>query len=63
MAARQLTQEEISKGYEICPCGKYAHAFRASVLDSLPKGYLGELCLECGLLMIAIEKLEGKKNA
>ena len=62
MAARQLTQEEIAKGYEICPCGKYAHAFRASALDRLPNGYLGELCHECGLLMIDIEKLEGKKK-
>ena len=62
MTARQLTQEEIAKGYEICPCGKYAHAFRASALDRLPKGYLGELCPKCGLLMIAIDKLE-EKNA
>jgi len=63
MSASKLTQEEMSKGYKVCPCGKYAHAVRASVLDRLPKGYLGELCQKCGLLMIAIEKLEGKKNA
>ena len=63
MTARQLTQSEIDKGYAICSCGKYAHAFRTSVLDRLPKGYLGDMCPKCDLLMIAIEKLEGKKNA
>ena len=59
----QLTPEEIANGYKVCPCGTFAHVFMPAVLASLPVWYFGDLCPECGLLMVAIEKLEGKKNA
>ena len=61
MTARKLTQEEIAKGYTVCPCGRFAHVFRAAVLANLPQGYMGDLCPECGLLMVAINKLEESK--
>ena len=60
MTASKLTPEQIAKGYTACPCGKFAHVFRHSVLANLPVWYFGEMCPECGLLMIAIDKLEAK---
>jgi len=57
----QLTPEQIAKGYAVCPCGKFAHVFRSAVLAKLPTGYFGDLCPECGLLMVAINKLEESK--
>ena len=41
--ARPVTPEEFELGYAVCHCGKYAHVFRASTLEKLPKGYNGEL--------------------
>ena len=35
--------------------------FRSAVLAKLPTGYFGDLCPECGLLMVAINKLEESK--
>ena len=61
MTAHQLTEDEMRKGYKACACGKFAHAFRSAVLAKLPPGYFGELCPECGLLMVAINKLEESK--
>ena len=61
MASSKLTLEEIDKGYRVCPCGKFAHVFRPAVLARLPALYFGDLCQECGLLMVAIEKLEESK--
>ncbi len=61
MTASQLTQEEIANGYKVCPCGNFAHVFRPAVLASLPVWYFGDLCPECGLLMVAIDKLEESK--
>ena len=54
---RQMTEEEIGRGYAICGCGKYAHVFRADVLWQLPKDYHGECCAECQFWMVALEKL------
>ena len=53
----QMTEEEHERGYALCGCGKYAHVFRASVLQQLPKDYHGECCPECQCWMVAVEKL------
>ena len=60
MTASKLTPEQIAKGYTACPCGKFAHVFRSAVFAKLPPGYFGELCPKCGLMMVAINKLEDK---
>lgn len=58
---RQITDQEQQQGFVVCNCGKFAHVFRAGVLQQLPKDYLGELCPECKLFVVAIEKLTGGK--
>lgn len=55
---RKMTKEEHAQGYMICECGKYAFVFRASVLLRLPVGYDGEICPDCRLWMVAIDKLK-----
>ena len=55
--AKVMTGEDFKRGYVICGCLKFAHVFRAAVLKSLPKGYHGELCLECSCFMVAVDKL------
>lgn len=52
----RITQDEHRQGYTVCPCEKFAHIFRSSVLAQLPD-YYGELCQECGLMMCAVDKL------
>ena len=54
---RQMTSEEHTQGFTVCPCGKFAHIFRAEVLRKLPRGYNGELCAECSQWMCSVEKL------
>ena len=61
--ARPVTQEEFEQGYSVCGCGKFAHVFRASMLTNLPNNYNGELCQECSLWMVAVEKLPDKLNS
>jgi len=55
--ARRMTLAEHADGFSVCPCGKYAHVFRAEVLARLPVGYSGELCPECQLWMCSVDKL------
>lgn len=55
---RRLTAEEYRQGFTICPCGKFAYIFRASLIAKLPRGYSGELCPECSLWMCDVEKLQ-----
>ena len=52
-----MTAAEHDQGYTVCPCGKFAHVFRAEVLRKLPRDYSGELCPECKLWMVSVEKL------
>ncbi len=59
---RQMTDKEHQQGFVVCECGKYAHVFRASVLQQLPKDYHGELCPNCQLWLVAVEKLNGGKE-
>lgn len=54
---RELTAEELRQGYAICGCGTFAYVFRASLLAGLSKDYAGELCRDCGLWVVAVEKL------
>lgn len=55
---KKMTAEEFKQGYTVCPCGKYAHIFRATVLQTLPTGYSGELCAECSMWMADVDKLQ-----
>jgi len=57
MGVKQLTPEEIKQGYAVCECGKYAHVFKAAVLKQLPDDYHGEICPDCNLFMVAVDKL------
>lgn len=53
-----MKKEELQQGFVVCACKKYAFVFRASML---PKGYNGELCDKCNLLVVAVDKLPPKK--
>jgi hypothetical protein len=55
--ARPVTAEEYKQGYMICGCGKFAHVFRSAILRQLPEGYNGEMCPDCKLWMVAVDKL------
>lgn len=57
MIARKLTHNEISDGFLLCPCGKFAHVMKAEVLTRLPDGYTGELCPECSTWMCSVDIL------
>jgi len=54
---RRMTAAEHAQGFTVCPCGKFAHVFRAAVVAKLPRGYSGELCPECSMWMCSVEKL------
>jgi hypothetical protein len=54
-SAFRVSKKEIAKGYIVCPCGKYAHVTDHRVLHYLPKGYCGEVCQECNMLMLPVE--------
>lgn len=58
--ARQLSPDEIRRGYTVCSCGLYAHVFCTEVLRRLPAGYHGEQCVTCKLWMCAVSKLNQK---
>lgn len=55
--ARPMTAAEYNQGYAVCGCEKYAYVFHGAVLRTLPDGYSGELCAECSMLMVAVDKL------
>ena len=57
MQARRLTAEDIHNGYVICGCGQYAYIFKDEVMRRLPAGYNGELCPDCKLQVVPVEKM------
>jgi hypothetical protein len=57
MKIGKLTAEERQRGFIVCDCGRYAYVFLGHVLDKLPGGQVGELCVECGAYMVRVEKL------
>lgn len=54
---KQITPDDLTRGYVVCDCGQYAHVLSARVAALLPEGYLGELCAECGQWVAAVAKL------
>ena len=62
MTASKLTPEQIAKGIHGPVHAESSHTFsRSAVFAKLPPGYFGELCPKCGLMMVAINKLEESK--
>jgi len=57
VGVKQVTAEDVARGYVVCNCGKFAHILSAKVLPKLPKGYSGERCPTCNLWMCAVDKL------
>ena len=45
MKIGKLTAEERQRGFIVCDCGRYAYVFLGHVLDKLPGGQVGELCV------------------
>jgi hypothetical protein len=44
-------------GYAICKCGKYAYIYSDEVLQKLSNGYDGELCKDCNMIVVPIDKM------
>jgi hypothetical protein len=64
MTARILSQLDYQRGFIICDdCDRYAHVFNVAALRELPKGYSGELCKDCGALMVPVNLLTHKKQS
>ena len=55
---RPMTPAEHAQGYAVCDCGRFAHAWRASVLKRLPRDYHGELCPVCSLWVCSVTLLQ-----
>jgi hypothetical protein len=57
-----LESGELQQGHAPCECGEFTHVFRQIVLQRLPKGYCGELCPRCNLLMCRMDRIKDVKQ-
>ena len=63
MSARILSQLDYKRGFIICDdCCERAYVFNSERLRELPKGYCGELCPDCGALMVPVNLLTHKRK-
>ena len=56
MTGEKLTSADMSRGYVVCKCGKYAHVFSADLLACIHGTEIGETCKECGAYMMPVDK-------